>query len=102
MSYTILDFISEEQIGRFCKKHHIKKMALFGSALHGKLRPESDIDFLVEFEDGHIPGLITLSGIENELSQQLGRKVDLRTPKELSMYFRNDVVREAKIQYEAG
>ena len=102
MSHIILDFMSKEQIGRFCRKHHIKKMALFGSALNEELRPESDIDLLVEFEDGHIPGLITLSGIENELSQQLGRKVDLRTPKELSTYFRDDVVREAKVQYEAG
>jgi predicted nucleotidyltransferase len=102
MSYTIHDFLSKEQIDRFCRKHHIKKIALFGSALHEELRPESDIDLLVEFEDGHIPGLITLSGIENELSRQLGRKVDLRTPKELSVYFRDDVVREAKVQYEAG
>jgi predicted nucleotidyltransferase len=77
-------------------------MASFGSAFHGKLRPESDIDLLVGFEDGHIPDLITLSGIENELSQQLSSKVNFRIPKELSKYFRNDVVREAKIQYEAG
>jgi predicted nucleotidyltransferase len=102
MAYHILNFIQKEALQAFCKKYHIQKLALFGSALHDELKPESDIDLLVEFEKDHIPGLITLTGIENELSQLLGRKVDLRTPRELSGYFRDDVVREAEIQYEAG
>jgi predicted nucleotidyltransferase len=102
MAYHILNFIQKEALQAFCKKYHIQKLALFGSALHDELKPESDIDLLVEFEKDHIPGLITLTGIENELSQLIGRKVDLRTPRELSGYFRDDVVREAEIQYEAG
>ena len=64
--------------------------------------PLFDVRGDVEYEKGHIPGLITLSGIENELSEQLGRKVDLRTPNELSTYFRANVVREARVQYDAG
>ena len=102
MAYYILNFIQKEALKAFCKRYHIQKLSLFGSALREELRPQSDIDLLVEFEKGKIPGLITLAGIENELSQLLERKVDLRTRQELSSYFRDDVVREAEIQYEAG
>ena len=102
MAYSILNFIKKEDLKSFCKKYHIQKLSLFGSTLHEELSTESDIDLLVEFKEGHIPGLITLSHIENELSQLLGQKVDLRTPQELSVYFRDDVVREAEIQYEDG
>jgi predicted nucleotidyltransferase len=102
MAYHVLNFIQKKALQSFCKKYHIQKLSLFGSALREELQPESDIDLLVEFKKEHIPGLITLSGIENELSQLLGRKVDLRTPQELSGYFRDDVVREAEIQYDAG
>jgi len=75
-------------------------MALFGSALKGELRPGSDIDLLVEFEEDHIPGLITLAGMEIELTDKLGRKVDLRTPGDLSRYFREEVLRLAEVKYE--
>jgi predicted nucleotidyltransferase len=90
-------------IEEFCRKHHIKKLALFGSYLHGDFGPESDVDFLVEFDPDHIPGLLGISGMEIELSELLNvTKVDLRTPRELSRYFRDQVVAEAEVVYAAG
>jgi predicted nucleotidyltransferase len=90
---------SRSKISAFCRKNHIRKMSLFGSALTGKLRPDSDLDFLVEFDSGHIPGLIRLAGMEIELGRILGRKVDLRTSQDLSRYFREDVLRVAEVKY---
>ena len=87
------------RIAEFCKQRHICKLSLFGSYLHGDFGPESDIDILVEFEPNHVPGLITLSGMEIELSEILGRKVDLRTSEDLSRYFRKEVVESAEVQY---
>ena len=91
--------LANKNLSEFCRRHYIKKMSLFGSALIGNLGPESDIDLLVEFERGHTPGLIKLSGMEIELEEILGRKVDLRTPQDLSRYFREEVVRRAEVQY---
>ncbi len=71
----------------------------FGSVLHGDFRPDSDIDFVVEFDPDHIPGLIRLAGMEIELSEILGRKVDLRTPQDLSRYFRQEVLNSAEVEY---
>ncbi len=87
------------KIAEFCKKNHIRKLSLFGSVLHGDFGADSDIDFLVEFDPDHIPGFIRLAGMEIELSEILGRKVDLRTPQELSRYFRQEVVDSAEVQY---
>ena len=84
----------------FCRRHHIRKLSIFGSALRSDFGPESDIDVLVEFEPGHTPGL-AFFGLQDELSQLFGRRVDLSTPAFLSRYFRQDVLRDAKIQYEA-
>jgi uncharacterized protein len=64
--------------------------------------PESDIDFLLEFDPGHVPGLIEFTGMEIELSEMLGRKVDLRTAQDLSRYFRDEVVAQAEVQYAEG
>ena len=90
------------EIARFCKKNHIRKLSLFGSVLRDDFTSDSDIDFLVEFEDGKVPGLIGLSRMERELSEMLGgRKVDLRTPQDLSIYFRQEVVDNAEVQYAA-
>lgn len=86
-------------IAEFCKRHHIRKLLLFGSCLHDDFGPESDIDLLVEFEPDHIPGFITLSGMEIELSETIGRKVGLRTPEDLSRYFHKEVVESAEVQY---
>ena len=93
--------IPPDQLAAFCRRHHITRLAVFGSALRTDVRPDSDIDILVEFEPRHVPGLITLAGIELELSALIGRRVDLRTPADLSPYFRDDVIREAVVQYAA-
>jgi predicted nucleotidyltransferase len=88
------------QIAEFCRRHHIRKLALFGSVLRDDFRPDSDVDVLVEFEPDHIPGLIRFSGMELELSDILGGlKVDLNTPKFLSPYFRDEILEEAEVQY---
>jgi uncharacterized protein len=92
----------KEKIAEFCKRNHIRKLSLFGSVLHGDFRPDSDIDLLVEFDPDHIPGLIRLAGMEIELSEILGRKVDLRTPQDLSPYFRNEVLNSTEEQYVEG
>lgn len=88
------DFVTE-----FCKRNHIRKLALFGSVLTERFRPESDVDVLVEFEPGARVGLFDIARMEIELAEKLERKVDLRTPAELSRYFREEVVREAEVQY---
>jgi uncharacterized protein len=92
--------IPKALIEEFCHKHHIRKLSIFGSYLRDDSRTESDIDFLVEFDPEHIPGLIALAGMEIELSGILaGQKVDLRTPQDLSSYFHDKVVAEAEVQY---
>src|SRR4030042_251413 len=93
--------LPKKEIEKFCKKHHIKKLSLFGSALRDDFSPESDVDVLVEFEPGQVVGFFRLSGIEIELSNIIKRKVDLRTPAELSRYFRQEVLDTAEVQYAA-
>jgi predicted nucleotidyltransferase len=93
--------IDQQELANFCRAHHIRKLALFGSVLKGTARPDSDIDLLVEFEPTHIPGLLGMVSMEIELGEMLGRKVDLRTPRDLSRYFRDEVVRTAEVQYAA-
>lgn len=95
--------IDPATLSRLCQEHRIGRLALFGSQLKGTAKPESDIDLLVEFEPGARPTLLDMAQIEIELSQALGgRKVDLRTPQDLSRYFRDEVVRTAEVQYVAG
>lgn len=94
--------IPEERLARFCRKQHIRRLSLFGSTLAGTARPDSDIDLLVEFEPGHEPGLLGLATMEAELAEMLdGKKVDLRTPQDLSRHFRDQVLRTAEVQYAA-
>ena len=90
--------MSREQIAEFCRRHHIRKLALFGSVLRDDFGPESDIDVLVEFEVGHVPGLAFFN-MEAELAEILGHKVELHTPQFLSRYFRERVMAEAEVQY---
>ncbi|MFZ5453957.1 MAG: nucleotidyltransferase family protein [Thermodesulfobacteriota bacterium] len=92
--------ISKEKLAEFCHKHHIRKLAFFGSVLRDDFRADSDIDVLVEFEPDHIPGL-AFFGMEEELSAILGHKVELHTPQFLSKHFRDQVIAEAEIQYVA-
>lgn len=87
-------------LAQLCRRHRILKLSLFGSLLKGRARPDSDVDLLVEFEPGQEPGLIGVANLEAELSALLGgRRVDLRTARDLSRYFREDVVRSAEVQY---
>jgi predicted nucleotidyltransferase len=90
--------VDQQQIADFCRRHRIRKLAFFGSVLRNDFGPESDIDVLVEFEPGHVPGLAFLA-MEDELSKILERKVDLNTPGFLSAYFRDRVLAEAEVQY---
>ncbi len=91
--------LPREQIEAFCVRHHIRKLSLFGSVLTERFGPESDLDVLVEFEPGRAPGYFGFAGMELELSEMIGRKVDLRTPAELSRHFRDEVVASAAVQY---
>jgi hypothetical protein len=92
--------IPHQAVVAFCERNHVRKLSLFGSVLTDRFRDESDIDMLVEFQPGHVPGLIELAGMEIELSDVIGRKVDLRTPGELSRHFRDKVVASAVPQYQ--
>src|SRR5437763_15431039 len=84
-------------IAAFCRRNHIRKLAIFGSALRADFRDGSDLDVLVEFEPGHTPGLAFFR-MENELSKLMGRKVDLNTPQVLSPHFREEVLSEAQVE----
>ncbi len=95
--------VSEAELAPICRRHRIRKLSLFGSRLKGTARPDSDVDLLVEFLPGARPTYFDLANIEIELSALLdGRKVDLRTPAELSRYFRDEVERTAQVQYVAA
>ena len=94
--------VPKDRISEFCKRNNIRKLALFGSVLRGDFRENSDVDVLIEFESGHGTGFFGLARMERELSSILGRKVDLRTPQELSRYFRDEVLSHAEIQYAEG
>ena len=95
--------IDDATLARFCRANGIGRLALFGSQLTGKAAPDSDIDLLMEFLPQTRPTLLDMARIEIELSQALGgRKVDLRTPQDLSRYFRDEVLRTAQVQYVAG
>jgi predicted nucleotidyltransferase len=91
--------IPRERIAEFCKRHHIRKLSFFGSVISDHFTQDSDVDVLVEFEPGQVVGLIRLAGMELELSEIIGRKVDLRTPADLSRYFRDEVLSSAEVQY---
>ena len=94
--------VSPEAISDFCRRHHIRRLSLFGSVLRDDFRPESDVDVLVEFEPAHVPGYIRMAAMESELSVLLGRKVDLLTPNSISHYFREKVLLEAYLLHDAA
>ena len=100
MSYSLEPKMSKDELADFCQRNHISKFSIFGSAIRGRLQPDSDIDVLVEFEQNHTPGLFSIIKMEMELSKIIGRKVDLRTPEDLSQYFRDEVIKNAELQYQ--
>jgi uncharacterized protein len=92
--------IAQEQLARFCRQQHIRRLSLFGSVLAGTARPDSDIDLLVEFEPGFELGLLGIASMEGKLAAMLGvARVDLRTPFDLSRHFRDQVLRTAEVHY---
>jgi predicted nucleotidyltransferase len=94
--------VDRARLAEFCRRHHIRRLSFFGSVLGDSFRPDSDVDVLVEFEPNHVPGLLTLAGLEIELSGLLGRKADVRTVEDLSRYFRDEVVAKAQLLYAAA
>jgi len=93
--------IDEGRVAAFCRKHHLTKLALFGSVLTDRFGPDSDVDVLFEYDPEHVPSLFDVAAMEEELTEILGRKADMRTPQDLSRYFRDEVVRNAVVQYAA-
>jgi predicted nucleotidyltransferase len=94
--------IPEGGIAEFCRRHHIRRLALFGSVLREDVRSDSDVDVLVEFEPGHVPGFLRLHSLEQELSGLLGgHEIDLVTVKFLNRRIRDRVLAEAEVQYAA-
>jgi len=92
--------LERDALASLCRRHRIRRLSLFGS---GTASPGSDVDLLVEFERGAAPSLLDLADIEQELSGLLGgRRVDVRTPEDLSRYFRDEVLRDAEVQYESA
>jgi len=95
--------VPKQQIAEFCQRHHVRRLALFGSVLRADFRPDSDVDVLVEFEPEHVPGYLRLARMERELSELLGgRKADLHTLQDLSRYFRHEILAAAEVQYAQG
>jgi uncharacterized protein len=92
--------ITKKQIADFCEKNHILRLAFFGSVLGNDYRPDSDVDILVYLDRSVPTGLMKMARMERQLSGLIGRKVGLRTPNELSDYFRDDVIAGAEVVYE--
>ena len=92
--------IPKQRLGEFCRRNHIRRLALFGSVLRDDFEPDSDIDVLVEFAPDARVGLISLAGIEIELSRLLGRTAEMHTPRGLNPHFRDQVLDLAEVQYE--
>ena len=93
--------VPKEKLADFCRRYRIRKLSFFGSVLRKDFKPNSDVDVLVEFEPDTKAGLFTFARIERELSQLLGRKADLNTEGFLSQYYKEEVLREAEVQYVA-
>jgi predicted nucleotidyltransferase len=92
--------VAEDELEEICRRHHVLRLSFFGSVLRDDFSPQSDIDVLVEFDPDHVPGFFRLFDVEKELSTLLGgRKVDLRTPEDLSRYFRDEVLNQAETHY---
>ena len=99
MERTLPIVIQKDKLAEFCQRNHIRKLSLFGSVLRDDFADQSDVDFLVEFESGTRVTFLDLAGMEIELTDMIQRKADLRTPNELSRYFRQEVLDLAVVQY---
>lgn len=99
MPQTVIEQLTRQKLIAFCRRYHIRKLALFGSALRDDFSAASDLDVVVEFEPEHIPGLAFFA-MQDELSDLLGRPVDLNTPQFLSPHFRDEVLAQAEVLYE--
>jgi len=93
--------IDQGEIAEFCRRHHIRRLAFFGSVLRDDFRPDSDVDVLVEFEPGYRLGLFELIRMQQEFSEMIGREADFRTPEDLGRYLRARVIAESEVQYAA-
>jgi hypothetical protein len=102
MSANVRIPVPHDAVADFCRRHGIRRLAFFGSVTRDDFTPESDVDVLVEYLPERLPGLLGMAGQEIELSELLGRKVDLRTPEDLSRHFRDEVLAEAKTEYVAA
>lgn len=91
----------EEQLADFCRRHGVRKLSVFGSILRDDFQPDSDVDILVEFHPGRTPGMFGFGGMILELSRIISRQVDLRTPFDLSRYFRPFILKEARTLHAA-
>ncbi len=95
--------ISTDRLAEFCEQNHVKKLAIFGSAIRDDFGPKSDVDILVDFLPNHTPGFFGLIEMEEKLSDIFGqRQIDLRTPQDLSRHFRDKVVAAAEVKYVQG
>jgi Predicted nucleotidyltransferases len=94
--------LPRDYLEQFCRRYHILRLSLFGSVVRDDFGSTSDVDILVEFEPGYKVGYLKIAHMENELSEAIGRKVDLRTPGDLSRYFRQEVMRNAEVHYAQG
>ncbi len=95
--------LDRPKLSDFCRRHHIRKLALFGSVLRGDFRPDSDVDVLVSFETGRTPGFLTLHTLEDQLSELLGgHRIDLVTERALNPRLRDRVLQSAQVQYAEG
>ena len=93
--------VDTEQIRDFCRRHHIRKFAFFGSVLRDDFRPDSDVDVLIEFEPDFRLGLFDLIRMQQEFSRIIGREADFRTPDDLGRFIRDRVIAESEVQYAA-
>lgn len=93
--------VNQEQIADFCRRHHIRRFAFFGSVLRDDFRPDSDVDVLIEFESGYRLGFFELIRMQQEFSRLIGREADFRTPDDLGHFIRDRVMAESEVQYAA-
>jgi predicted nucleotidyltransferase len=93
--------VDHERLAVLCRAYGVQRLSFFGSVVRGEVTPESDLDVLVEFAPNETPSLLTLGGLQQELTALFGREVDLKTPGFLSRHFREDVMRTSVVQYAA-